>query len=59
MRNGPDLKKLHEAEFLINSNPETAEKDTLEFSEYLRNKKLASQKRTTESSNPQVRIITR
>ncbi|MEA5425361.1 hypothetical protein [Arcicella lustrica] len=57
MRNRPNLKKLHEAEFLISSNPETVEKDALEFSEYLRNKKLASQKRATKSSNPQVRVV--
>jgi len=57
MRNKPDLKKLHEAEFLISSNPKTAEKETLEFSEYLLNKKLARQKRTTKSSNPQVRVV--
>ncbi len=56
MRNRPNLKKLHQAEFLISSNPETAEKDALEFSEYLRNKKLGSQKRTTKIKNLQVAV---
>lgn len=59
MKNKPDFKKLHEGDFLISSDPETAKIETLEFSEYLRKKKLENQKITKKSTIHQVSAVTR